>query len=141
MKSFILMGLLSLLITTHAAVGDEEVADEPMLEPKLSQESERESNTNDAPSEEVNSEPPTDSAENSSEDDKKYALGSLCNYCTYCKVGVVVKLDIRNAWRDQIQIFVRGISVRCEPLRTLISRSQWSMHQSNSAYYSFANDL
>lgn len=96
MKSFILMGLLSLLITTHAAVGDEEVVEEPMLEPKLSQESERESNTNDAPSEEVNSEPPTDSAENSSEDDKKYALGSLCNYCTYCKVGVVVKLDIRN---------------------------------------------
>lgn len=97
MKSFILMGFLSLLITTHAAVGDEEVAEEPMLEPKLSQESERESNANDAPSEEVNSEPPTDSAENSSEDDKKYALGSLCNYCTYCKVGIVVKLDIRNA--------------------------------------------
>ncbi|PFX24111.1 sarcoplasmic reticulum histidine-rich calcium-binding protein-like [Stylophora pistillata] len=85
MKLLSVMGFLSLLMTIHVAIGDEEAVEEPMQEPKLSQESEAKSSANDARSEKVNAEPPTDSAENSSEEDKTYALGSLCNYCTYCK--------------------------------------------------------
>lgn len=91
MKSFSFVSFLVLLIILPIAICDEKVAEEPIQEPKLSQESEAKSTTNDAQStgsEEAKSEPPTDSAENSSEEDTKYAMGSLCNYCTYCKVYI-----------------------------------------------------
>lgn len=57
-------------------------------------------NVNDVLLEEVNLEFLMDLVENFFEDDKKYVLGLLCNYCIYCKVSVVVKLDIRNVWCD-----------------------------------------
>ena len=122
MKLLSVMGFLSLLMTIHVAIGDEEAVEEPMQEPKLSQESEAKSSANDARSEKVNAEPPTDSAENSSEEDKTYALGSLCNYCTYCKVGILVKLY---AWfcmlKNGRNFRARNFSLVCTT-RTLISR-------------------
>ena len=62
------------------AYGAEKVEEKPLEEPNLS----RESDANEAKSET----PTTSTDENASEDDKKYALGSLCNYCSYCKVGI-----------------------------------------------------
>lgn len=83
MKSFRSLNFLGLLIIVNIAYGAENVEEKPLEEPNLSRESDATS-TNDAKSET----PTTSTDENTSEDDKKYALGSLCNYCSYCKVGI-----------------------------------------------------
>lgn len=89
MKSFRFLSFLGLLIIIQIAHGAEKVEEKPLDEPNLSKESEAKSTHQSAGSDEAKSESPTTSAdENSSEDDKKYALGSLCNYCSYCKVGI-----------------------------------------------------
>lgn len=76
---------LGLLIIVNVAYGAEKVEEAPLEEPNLSRESDA-TGTNEA-----NSNTPTTSTdENTSEDDKKYALGSLCNYCSYCKVGIYI---------------------------------------------------
>lgn len=83
MKSFRFLSFLGLLIFAHIAYGAEKVEEKPLEEPNLSRA------PDSAGTNEAKSETPTASTdENTSEDDKKYALGSLCNYCTYCKVGV-----------------------------------------------------
>ena len=90
MNSFRFLSFLGLLIIVQNTCGAEKVEEKPLEEPNLSKESEAKS-TNDATSgpDESKAESPTSSTdENTSEDDKKYALGSLCNYCSYCKVGI-----------------------------------------------------
>ena len=83
MKSFRFLSFLGLLISAHIAYGAEKVDEKPLEEPNLSRKSDA-AGTNEAKSET----PTASTDENTSEDDKKYALGSLCNYCTYCKVGI-----------------------------------------------------
>lgn len=83
MKSSRSLSFLGLLIIVNVAYSADKVEETPLEEPNLSRESDA-TWTN-----EVNSDTPTTSTdENTSEDDKKYALGSLCNYCSYCKVGI-----------------------------------------------------
>lgn len=82
MKAICFASFLGLLIIVQIVNGAEKVAEEPIQEPKL-KESDATSKTND---DEKSESPTTD--ENTSEDDGKYALGSLCNYCSYCKVGI-----------------------------------------------------
>ena len=83
MKSFCSLSFLGLLIIVNIAYGAEKVEEKPLEEPNLSRESEA-SATNEAKSET----PTASTDENTSEDDENYALGSLCNYCSYCKVGI-----------------------------------------------------
>ena len=83
MKLFRFLSFLGLLIFAHIAYGAEKVEEKPLEEPNLSRKSDS-AGTNEAKSET----PTASTDENTSEDDKKYALGSLCNYCTYCKVGI-----------------------------------------------------
>jgi len=83
MKLFRSLSFLGLLIIVKIAYGAEKVEEKPLEEPNLSRESDA------AATNEAKSETPTASTdENTSEDDKNYALGSLCNYCSYCKVGI-----------------------------------------------------
>lgn len=82
MKSLRFLSFLCLLIFVHIAYGAEKVEEKPLEEPNLSRESDA-TGTNEAKSET----PTASTDENTSDDDRKYALGSLCNYCSYCKVG------------------------------------------------------
>ena len=86
MKSFILLSLLGLVVLSQVTQGNENPEEKPMEEPQVTKKSEGPSE-NDA-SQSGKSEPPTNAAsESGKEEDQKYALGSLCNYCSYCKVG------------------------------------------------------
>ena len=88
MKSFRFLSFLGLLIVVQVAYGSEKVEEKPLEEPNLSKESEAKSTKTAGASDEGKSEAPTTSAdENTTGNDKEYALGSLCNYCSYCKVG------------------------------------------------------
>lgn len=85
MNSFRCLSFLSLLIIVQIAYGAEKVEEKPLEEPNLASKSEAKPEG----SNEAKPESPTTAAdENTTEDDKKYALGSLCNYCSYCKVGI-----------------------------------------------------
>ena len=68
------------------AQGTENTEEKPVQRPEVSTDA---PSSNDAT--QVESEAAT-TTENTDGDEKKYALGSLCNYCTYCKV-----------WRNQIE--------------------------------------
>ena len=72
MKVFVIVSLYSLVLLSHATQADEKTVEEPLQEPKVTEKSEV---VNDAASE-------------SEQKDKDYALGSLCNYCSYCKVRI-----------------------------------------------------
>lgn len=80
MKSLRFLSFLCLLIFVHIVYGAEKVEEKPLEEPNLSRESDA-TGTNEAKSET----PTASTDENTSDDDRKYALGSLCNYCSYCK--------------------------------------------------------
>lgn len=88
MKIFFCLGLFSLVVLAHIAQGADKV-EEPLQEPQVTEKSEA-SSSNDASQSADESESPTKVADEAggSEEDKKYALGSLCNYCSYCKVGI-----------------------------------------------------
>ena len=87
MKSFILLSLLCLVVISQVTQGNENPEEKPMEEPQVTKKSEGPSE-NDASQPGSESEPPTNAAsESDKEEDQKYALGSLCNYCSYCKVG------------------------------------------------------
>ena len=85
MKLFCSLSFLGLLIIANIAYGADKVEEKPLEEPNLSRESDA-SATNEAKSETLT----TSTDENTSEDNKNYALGSLCNYCSYCKVGICI---------------------------------------------------
>ena len=87
MKSFILLSLLGLVVISQITQGNENSEEKPMEEPQVTEKSEGPS-ANDASQSGSESEAPTNAAsESGKEEDQKYALGSLCNYCSYCKVG------------------------------------------------------
>lgn len=88
MKIFFCLGFFSLVVLAHIAQGADKV-EEPLQEPQVTEKSEA-SSSNDASQSADESESPTKVADEAggSEEDKKYALGSLCNYCSYCKVGI-----------------------------------------------------
>ena len=74
--------LLSLVVLVQIAQGTENTEEKPAQKPEVSTEAPY---SNDAT--QAESESATNSATESTEgDEKKYALGSLCNYWTYCKV-------------------------------------------------------
>lgn len=88
MKIFFCLGFFSLVVLAHIAQGADKV-EEPLQEPQVTEKSEA-SSSNDASQSADESESPTKVADEAggSEEDRKYALGSLCNYCSYCKVGI-----------------------------------------------------
>ena len=73
MKIFIIVSLSSLVLLSHATQADEKTGEEPLQEPKITEKSGTVVN---------------DAASEGEQKDKEYALGSLCNYCSYCKVGI-----------------------------------------------------
>lgn len=74
---------LSLVLFVQIAQGTENTEEKPVQTPEVSTEAPP---TNDA-TQATESESATNSArENIDGDERKYALGSLCNYCTYCQV-------------------------------------------------------
>lgn len=77
MKVFVIVGLYSLVLLSHATQADEKTVEEPLQEPKVTEKSEV---VNDAASE-------------GEQKDKEYALGSLCNYCSYCKFCELCDVD------------------------------------------------
>lgn len=79
MRLFTFHSFLSLVVLVQIVQGTENSEEKPVQEPEVSTEA---PSSNDA-STQVESEAAT---ENTEGDEKKYALGSLCNYCTYCKV-------------------------------------------------------
>ena len=88
MKNFILLSLLGLVLLSQITQGTENTEEKPMEEPQVTEKSEGAS-TNDASQSGGENETPTNAASESEKDaDQKYALGSLCNYCSYCKVGI-----------------------------------------------------
>ena len=72
MKILVIVSIYSLVLLSHATQADEKTGEEPLQEPKVTEKSEV---VNDATSE-------------GEQKDKEYALGSLCNYCSYCKVRI-----------------------------------------------------
>ena len=93
MKLFRSLSFLGLLIIANIAYGADKVEEKPLEEPNLSRESDA-SATNEAKSET----PTTSTDENTSEDNKNYALGSLCNYCSYCKVGIYIYVYLMHSF-------------------------------------------
>ena len=89
MKIFFCLSFFSLVALAYVAQGAEKVEEEPLQEPQVTDKSEA-SSSNHASQPVDESESPTKVADETggSEEDKKYALGSLCNYCSYCKVGI-----------------------------------------------------
>ena len=80
MRLFTFHSFLSLAVLVQIAKGTENSEEIPVQKPEVSTEA---PTSNDAT--QVESEAAT-ATENTEGDEKKYALGSLCNYCTYCKV-------------------------------------------------------
>lgn len=80
MRLFTFHSFLSLVVLVQIAQGTENSEEIPVQKPEVSTEA---PTSNDAT--QVESEAAT-TTENTEGDEKKYALGSLCNYCTYCKV-------------------------------------------------------
>ena len=81
MRLFTFHSFLSLAVLVQIAQGTENSEEKPVQEPEVSTEA---PSSNDV-STQVESEAAT-TTENTEGEEKKYALGSLCNYCTYCKV-------------------------------------------------------
>ena len=80
MRLLTFRSFLSLVLLVQIAQGTENTEEKPVQTPEVSTEA---PSSNDA----TESESATNSAtENIDGDERKYALGSLCNYCTYCKV-------------------------------------------------------
>ena len=85
MGGFAFVSFLSLVVLVQIVHGAQKSEEEPLQEPEVSRKSEA-SSENDA-TQASESESPTNAAtESAKEEDKNYALGSLCNYCSYCKV-------------------------------------------------------
>ena len=93
MKILVIVSLCSLVLLSHATQADEKTGEEPLQEPKVTEKSEV---VNDAASEDE-------------QKDKEYALGSLCNYCSYCKVRIWKTMSVLNiclALSNRIASFV-----------------------------------
>jgi len=74
---------LTLVVLVHIAQSTENSEERPVQKPEVSTEA---PSSNDATQATEFKSAENSVTENTGGDEKKYALGSLCNYCTYCKV-------------------------------------------------------
>ena len=124
MKVFVIVSLYSLVLLSHATQADEKTVEEPLQEPKVTEKSEV---VNDAASE-------------SEQKDKEYALGSLCNYCSYCKVRIWKIMSVLNiclALSNRITSFVLN-SVRPQRRKLFSRKVLFEIHFELSSYCSWS---
>lgn len=124
MKVFVIVSLYSLVLLSHATQADEKTVEEPLQEPKVTEKSEV---VNDAASE-------------SEQKDKEYALGSLCNYCSYCKVRIWKIMSVLNiclALSNRITSFVLN-SVRPQRRKLFSRKVSFEIHFERSSYCSWS---
>lgn len=124
MKVFVILSLYSLVLLSHATQADEKTVEEPLQEPKVTEKSEV---VNDAASE-------------GEQKDKEYALGSLCNYCSYCKVRIWKIMSVLNiclALSNRITSFVLN-SVRPQRRKLFSRKVSFEIHFELSSYCSWS---
>lgn len=74
---------LTLVVLVHIAQSTENSEEKPVQKPEVSTEA---PSSNDATQTTESKSAENSATENAGGNEKKYGLGSLCNYCTYCKV-------------------------------------------------------
>ena len=83
MRCLTFHSFLGLVVLMQIAQGTENSEEKPVQKPEVSTEA---PSSNDATQATEHKSATNSATEKTEGDEKKYALGSLCNYCTYCKV-------------------------------------------------------